>query len=140
MPETPYLRHGNRNPQNLYLVNADGSESFAGVAMTPEYAEMIVQRFNATTAAEADIRADERSKVAEEITAYEDLLGSIWLYIGWRYVTKQLTTEQKELFAAAVEASSRRLNDDDPSEPCDVDRWWRDDAPTRQTGEARDPR
>lgn len=140
MPETPRLRHGNRNSQNLYLVNDDGSETFAGVAMTPELAEMIVQRVNAATVTEADIRADERRKVAEQITAYEDLLGSIWLYIGWRYVTKQLTTEQKEMFAAAVESSSRRLNDDDPSEPLDVDRWWRDDAPTRQTGDARDPR
>lgn len=65
MPETPRLRHGNRNPQNLYLVNADGSETFAGVAMTPEYADMIVQRFNATT--EADTRADvdaERTRIA----------------------------------------------------------------------------
>jgi|GEM_PF-3944399 len=87
-----------------------------------------------------EARADERRKVAEQITAYEDLLGSIWLYIGWRYVTKQLTTEQKEIFAAAVESSSRRLNDDDPSEPFDVDRWWRDDAPIRQIGDARDPR
>jgi hypothetical protein len=86
---------------------------------------------------EEDIRADERRKTAETITAYEDLLGSIWLYIGWRYVTKQLTTEQKEMFADAVESSSRQLNDDDPSEPLDVDRWWRDDAPIRQIGEAR---
>jgi hypothetical protein len=69
MPETPRLRHGNRNPQNLYLLREDGSEEFAGVAMTPEYADMIVQRFNATADAEADIRADERRKVAEEIAA-----------------------------------------------------------------------
>jgi hypothetical protein len=138
MPETPRLRHGNRNSQNLYLVNDDGSETFAGVAMTPEFAEMIVRRFNAATTAEADIRADERRKVAEQIAAYEDLLGSTWLYIGWRYVTKQLTTEQKELFAAAVEASELRLNG--VGEPFDVDRWWRDDAPTRQTGDDRGSR
>ena len=67
MPETPRLRHGNRNSQNLYLVNDDGSETFVGVAMTPEYAEMIIRRFNAATTAEADIRADERRKTAHEI-------------------------------------------------------------------------
>jgi hypothetical protein len=132
----PRLRHGNRNPQNIYLVNEDGSETFVAVAMTPEYADMIVQRFNAATVTEADIRADERRETAERITAYEDLLGSIWLYIGWRYVTKQLTTAEKEMFADAVEASSRRLHDD-IGEPTGVDRWWRDDAPIRRTGGAR---
>jgi len=82
-----------------------------------------------------EARADERRTVAEQIAAYEDLLGSIWLYIGWRHVTKQLTTEQKELFAAAVEASELRLNG--VGEPFDVDRWWRDDAPARQDGDDR---
>lgn len=54
---------------------------------------------------------------------YRDLLGSIWLYVDWQYVTRQLTTEQKELWADAVDASG------DPDEPGPkVDRWWRDDA------------
>ena len=58
---------------------------------------------------------------------YEDLLGSIWLYVNWRYVTKQLTTEQKELFADAVDAHSARLNAGEPEiDLHPVERWWRD--------------
>ncbi|MER5322308.1 hypothetical protein [Streptosporangium roseum] len=56
---------------------------------------------------------------------FEDLLASIWLYIGWRSVTKRLTTKQKDLFADAVEASSHRRDDDPPDKPVTVDRWWR---------------
>ena len=58
----------------------------------------------------------------------EDLLGCVSLYIPWQFVTKQLTTEQKELFADAVDAWSARLNDGDPSWVNPAPRWWRDDA------------
>lgn len=54
---------------------------------------------------------------------YEDLLGSIWLYIKWVYVTRQLRTADKELFADAVDAWNARLHDDDPGH---AQRWWRD--------------
>lgn len=60
---------------------------------------------------------------------YEDLLGSIWLYIKWEYVTRQLTTPQKELFADAVDAWSARLNEGEPEElrvESGARRWWRD--------------
>lgn len=87
---------------------------------------------------EEEIRADERRKVAEQITAYEDLLGSIWLYIGWRYVTKQLTTDQKNLFADAVDTDLRRSDAFAADECAPVDRWWTDTA--CEIGEARDPR
>lgn len=69
---------------------------------------------------------------------YEDLLGSIWLYIGWRYVTKQLTTPQKNLFADAVEADLKRGDAfEDGEAEAAVDRWWDDDASARQIGEDR---
>ncbi len=52
-----------------------------------------------------------------------DTLGAIWLYVSWRYVSKQLTTEQKELWADAVDEFG------DPAEPGPkAERWWRDDA------------
>lgn len=60
---------------------------------------------------------------------YEDLLGSIWLYIKWEYVTRQLTTAQKELFADAVDAWSARLNAGEPEDlqvESGTRRWWRD--------------
>ncbi|WP_068922174.1 hypothetical protein [Planobispora rosea] len=59
-----------------------------------------------------------------------DLLAAIWLYIDWRYVTRQLNTEQKDLFANAIEASSRRAGLDTT-----VDRWWR---PAPSTGDSDD--
>jgi hypothetical protein len=60
---------------------------------------------------------------ATEIDAYKDMLGQLWLYVDWRYVTKQLETEHKERWAQAVEAWSRALNPGDP-DPIHVDRWW----------------
>ncbi|WP_157253154.1 hypothetical protein [Nonomuraea typhae] len=50
----PYLRHGNKNPQNLYLVQValvDGTvtttETFYAVAMSPEFAADLVAAYNA---------------------------------------------------------------------------------------------
>jgi hypothetical protein len=66
-----------------------------------------------------------RAATAEEdVSALEDILGDVWLYIDWRYVTKQLTTPEKERFLAAVESWHNRL---DPNEPFDAApwAWWR---------------
>lgn len=52
-----------------------------------------------------------------------DLLGAIWLHVPWRSITRHLTTEQRELWADAVEVFG------DPGSTIAVDRWWRDDAP-----------
>jgi len=61
------------------------------------------------------------------LKAYEELLASIWLYIDWRFVTKQLTTPQKELLADAIDAAHAR-RDAEEGEPDIylVERWWRD--------------
>jgi len=67
--------------------------------------------------------------VAEQLgERYEDLLGSIWLYINWRYVTRHLPTEKKELFADAVDAWSARLaaGDGETETRGPAERWWRD--------------
>lgn len=58
----------------------------------------------------------------------EDVLGNIWLYIDWKFITKQLTTAQKERFADAVEAWSARLNEETSSE--EASRWWQEEAST----------
>jgi hypothetical protein len=50
-----------------------------------------------------------------------EILGNLWLYVDWRYCTKQLTTEQKELWAVAVDEWRRDLN---PGEDHPADRWW----------------
>lgn len=58
-----------------------------------------------------------------------ETLGAIWLYVDWRYVTRQLTTEQKELWADAVDA----FGDPEHVEP-KAERWWRDDFVERRRG------
>lgn len=58
----------------------------------------------------------ERDAAVAQRDALAEVLHSVWLYIDWRYVTKQLTTEQKNLFADAVDAHSE--------EPPVADRWW----------------
>ena len=54
----------------------------------------------------------------------QNLLGDIWLYSNWAYVTRQLTTPQKELWLGAVAAWHKRLG---PGEEFDTDEWawWR---------------
>lgn len=55
----------------------------------------------------------------ELVEQLEDLVCTLWLYTG-HYAWKQLTTEQRELFADVLD---RRPQDDGDFEP--VDRWWR---------------
>jgi hypothetical protein len=67
----------------------------------------------------AEIVSD-RDEMSEKIYALEELLGAIWLYVNWHYVTKQLTTEQKELWANAVD----KYGDPEDRGP-KAERWWR---------------
>lgn len=60
----------------------------------------------------------------------EDLLCSIYLYIGWPSVTRQLTTEQRELWADLIDRERERQDESDGYLDTDmayapVDRWWR---------------
>lgn len=74
------------------------------------------------------------AELESEVEQYDELLAAIALYIDWRYVTRQLTRDQKELFADAVERNENRLHgpegeDPDPSMaglPSYTPRWWRD--------------
>ena len=83
-----------------------------------------------------------RDQLKAAIRQHEDLLASIVLYIKWRYVTKQLTTEQKDLFADSLERHAIRehgpVGEDSDSEmaglPSYAPRWWRspeEDQPGR---------
>ena len=75
----------------------------------------------------------ERDRLKATIERHEDLLASIVLYIRWLYVTRSLTTEQKDLFADALERAAIRAHGPGGDEP-DPDmarlpsyapRWWR---------------
>ena len=63
----------------------------------------------------------QRQVWARSREALEDLLASIWLYVPWRFITMQLTTAQKDMWADALEMSSARAG-----ERTTADRWWRD--------------
>jgi hypothetical protein len=57
--------------------------------------------------------------------------GTVWLHGKWRYLTSQMTTEERELVADAVARWSAALNADDSDleegEP-DGLRWWKEAA------------
>lgn len=59
----------------------------------------------------------EHQKRTEEIDQLRELLGVLWLYVDWRYVTKQLDTEQKNLWADCVDATPG-------SDGTRAERWW----------------
>lgn len=63
-----------------------------------------------------------------EVLPWEDLLGSVYLYISWYHTTRQLTTEQREMFADAVDRAfmARQIADGEEPRPV-AQRWWRDD-------------
>lgn len=59
-------------------------------------------------------------------TEEQFILASIYLYVSWRYVTKQLTTEQKNMWADAVDAVHRWYTYLDGEEYEPIERWWED--------------
>ena len=68
-------------------------------------------------AAERDAERAARERAEAEARQLRELLHDVWLYIDWRYVTKQLTTEQKGMFADAVDEHT------DGGYHA-ADRWW----------------
>lgn len=64
------------------------------------------------------ISEQERAAALEDPARLRDLISTLWLYIG-RYAETQLTTEQKELLADAIESG------DHSGEDFTYDRWWR---------------
>lgn len=56
-------------------------------------------------------------KLERQIEEYREMLRDIWLYVDWKYVTKNLTTEQKELWLEALEDGDEGSRSDWA--------WWR---------------
>lgn len=70
----------------------------------------------------------DRDELAAEVERLRELLDSIWLYVEWRWVTRQLTTDQKNLWADAVDTTSMARQVEDGEEPRPVAvRWWHED-------------
>lgn len=105
--------------------------SDAGISPPPEgpwhLAHRVKEEFEAVVRQRDEVLAaleKQQAVLADVAAPYRDMLGEIWLYVKWRYVTGKLTTEQRELWADAV---------DEFGDPQDrgpkAERWWRDDAP-----------
>ena len=62
------------------------------------------------------------SPIEQRVIDLSTLLGAIWLYVDWRYVSRQLTTEQKELWADCVDDWATDEHSPGPV----AERWWRD--------------
>lgn len=61
---------------------------------------------------------------------------SVWLHGKWRWLTKNMTTEEKEAFADAADRHTATWTPEDRGSP--VERWWRDDVfPETETPEER---
>lgn len=78
----------------------------------------------------ADVRAVLDEAKADGPTGPGDAAwGSVWLHGNWQYLTKQMTTPEREHAADAVARWSAALHADDPEldreEPEGL-RWWRD--------------
>jgi hypothetical protein len=58
---------------------------------------------------------------------------SVYLHGDWRWLTRNMTTDQKEAFADAADRHEATWPDDDRGTR--MDRWWRDDAPIPTGGE-----
>lgn len=69
----------------------------------------------------AQVIADHRAG-AVETDPLASAMHSVWLHGDWRWLTKNMTAEEREASAAAVQAYSDRLHDD--NEPLTDLRWW----------------
>ncbi len=84
---------------------------------------------------QAQEQAEDTLAVIDSVMGGEPLPGdaawhSVWLHGNWRYLTKNMTTPEREHAADAVARYSAHLTNEDPdlgpaSEPEDL-RWWRD--------------
>lgn len=106
--------------RRLHLFNDTTAERIADHDVDDE--EAVTFGYKPTHAlVEIDVWDALRARVTEleaERDARSEVLGNLWLYVHWRYCSKQLTTEQKELWADCIDGWT------DSTEPV-ADRWWR---------------
>lgn len=73
----------------------------------------------------AQVIADHRDGVLE-FDPLSAAMHSVWLHGDWRWLTKNMTTEEREASADAVQAYSDHLNRQDDEAPTGLSglRWW----------------
>jgi len=64
----------------------------------------------------------------DEPTPLEAAMHSVWLHGDWRWLTRKMTTEEREAAADAVQRYSNKLRADDGEDPAPLEglRWWRE--------------
>lgn len=72
---------------------------------------------------------DEHVQVEHTLPLLDAVMHSVWLHGNWRYLTKQMTTEEKEAAWAAVLRHDALTQDEDierldPNSPAWA--WWRE--------------
>lgn len=82
-----------------------------------------------------------QAELARRQEQWDEIAGSVWLYTSWRWFTRQLTTEQKDALADAVDRWCARIDSgedvNDGEDRAPIDRWWRDKpAATRKESPA----
>lgn len=104
-----------------YRVGPSGPGGFMGLVF-PQDAEFIAAARSAVPA------------MCDEIERLDGAMHSVWLHGKWRWLTRNMTTEEREAAADAVTRYSTKL-DESENDPLPTDqhalRWWRD-----STGEA----
>ncbi|MFJ4473189.1 hypothetical protein ACIP2X_37645 [Streptomyces sp. NPDC089424] len=107
-------------------------------AVSTQAALTEVRRFCQTTVdGSVRVQAVEQARdtlaVIDAITGNDPLPGdaawhSVWLHGNWRYLTKQMSTPEREHAADAVARYSVHLNAEDPDLEAEVTdlRWWRE--------------
>lgn len=112
-------------------VHADAVTTLAAVAEVRRLCDLTI---SASVRVDAVHQACDTLALLDSITGSGPLpgdaaWGSVWLHGNWRYLTKNMTTQDRERAADAVARWSAALNANDPDiEDGQLEglRWWRD--------------
>jgi hypothetical protein len=89
-----------------------------------EVADSILERWDLT---DPTIQREMVLQTFLDRTALAAAMHSVWLHGDWRWLTRNMTTEEKEAAADAVEQHSKAAHDEDETwEPLTGLRWWRE--------------
>lgn len=121
---TPWRIAEKSGETNVVVVTEEGMQAIVAPVELSEFLVTLVNWFATSGLPLQGLKRTSRpaprpmfNPLSLDLVKLADLLGSIYLYVDWKYVTRQLTTEQRNLWATVLENYQ-------PGEPLDIDRWW----------------